>query len=81
LVFISRRTILFIWPAILLIKIKIDYNQELPFYRHFVLRLLYSIYLTDTDPNTAYFYQGRFFELGIGATLAVLAFATIFKKK
>jgi hypothetical protein len=52
------------------IKIKIDYNHF-----HFIDTLVLSpctIYLTNADPNTAYFFtQGRFFELGIGATLAV----------
>ena len=64
----------FIWPAILLLlsKLKSITVRRIAIISILVFSLLYSIYLTDTDPNTAYFLlQGRFFELGIGATLAV----------
>ena len=64
----------FIWPAILLLlsKLKSIKTKRAMILLILVLGLLYSIYLTDADPNTAYFLlQGRFFELGIGATLAV----------
>jgi peptidoglycan/LPS O-acetylase OafA/YrhL len=64
----------FIWPAILLLlsKLKSITIKRVAILSTLVLSLLYSIYLTNADPNTAYFLlQGRFFELGIGATLAV----------
>lgn len=64
----------FIWPAILLLlsKLKSIKTKRIVILCSLLLSLLYSIYLTDTDQNTAYFLlQGRFFELGIGATLAV----------
>ena len=64
----------FIWPAILLLlsKLKSIKTKRIVILCSLLLSLLYSIYLTDTDQNTAYFLlQGRFFELGVGATLAV----------
>ena len=64
----------FIWPAILLLlsKFKSIKTKRIVIICILFLSLLYSIYLTDTDQNTAYFLlQSRFFELSIGATLAV----------
>ena len=64
----------FIWPAILLMlsKLKSIKVKRIAILCILFISLRYSIYLTDTDQNTAYFLlQGRFFELGIGATLAV----------
>jgi peptidoglycan/LPS O-acetylase OafA/YrhL len=52
----------FIWPAILFaIQIEVDQNKRVMILLLLALGLLYSIHLTDTDPNTAYFFTPRFF--------------------
>jgi peptidoglycan/LPS O-acetylase OafA/YrhL len=62
----------FIWPAILLLLSKLKSITIISILSTPLYFSPCTIYLTNADPNTAYFFtQGRFFELGIGATLAV----------
>lgn len=64
----------FIWPCLLLLlsKLKSKKTKATLIITSLILAFLYAIHLSKTDHNTAYFLlQGRIFELGIGATLAV----------
>ena len=64
----------FIWPSLLLLLYKVESARiKATLIAVFlIVGFIVSIYLTKTDPNTAYFLlPGRIFELGIGAGLAL----------
>jgi hypothetical protein len=61
---LKNNFILFGQQYFIAIQIEVDQNKRVMILLLLALGLLYSIHLTDTDPNTAYFTQGRF-ELGI----------------
>jgi peptidoglycan/LPS O-acetylase OafA/YrhL len=75
----------FIWPSLLILlhKVKTSQNKAILISLFVITGLFTSVYLSETDQNSAYFLlPARIFEMGIGAAIAIFwnSFPS-FKKK